>query len=153
MVTPEFEGWTVGDSHEFDDRYEVTEAEIVGFGERYEPWVHHVDPDAADESEYVYQLTAGTLHVCAMGLRLLYDAVLADSRALDTVAVERSWREYQVHPGDSLGIRVKLVDTEALSESRATATLEVAVFEAADDLTVMSMRVVVAFKRRDGEAD
>lgn len=153
MDAPDFEGWAVGEPHEFDERYEVTEAEIIDFGERYEPWVQHVDPDAADESEYVYQLTAGTLHVCAIGLRLLYDTALADSSALDTVAVERAWREYQVHPGDSLGIRAELVDTEALSETRATATLDVAVFEAADDLTVMSMRVVVAFKRRDVEAD
>lgn len=149
MGGPSFGDFEVGEVREFDERYELTESEIVDFGERYEPWIHHVDPERAAESEYVRRLTAGTLNVCAVGSRLLYDAVLADSSALDTVAVERAWREYQVHPGDSLGIRVELVDTESLSETRATAELDVSIFEAGDDVTVVRMTVHVAYVRGD----
>lgn len=83
-----------------------------------------------------------------MGVRLLHDAVLADMHALDTVAVEDAWRKYQVHPGDSLEIRAEAVDTETLSEIRGLVAFDVPLVETGEDLTVMSMTVTVAFKRR-----
>lgn len=103
---------------------------------------------AAHESEYVEHLTAGTLHICGMGLRLFYDEFLAESEALDTVAVDDAWREYQVHPSDSLGIRAKAVDTTVLSETRGVVKFEVVIFEWQDEVTVMTMTVAVTFKRR-----
>lgn len=133
----------VGETYEPDERYDVTETEIVEFGERFEPWVQHVDAAAAHESEYVEQLTAGTLHVCAMGARLLHDTVLADLHALDTVAVEDAWRTYQVLPGDSLGIRAEAVETE----TRGLVAFDVSLVEPEDDLTVMTMTITVAFER------
>lgn len=138
----------VGETFEPDERYDVTEPEIVEFGERFEPWVQHVDAEAAHESEYVEQLTAGTLHICAMGVRLLHDTVLADMHALDTVAVDDAWRAYQVLPGDSLGIRADVVDIETLSEIRGLVAFDVSLVESGDDLTVMTMTVTVAFARQ-----
>lgn len=83
-----FEDVERGNTHEFEDQYEITETEIIEFGKRSKPWVQHIDAEVSDESEYVERLTAGTLLICGMGLRLLYDAVLADASAVDTVAVE-----------------------------------------------------------------
>lgn len=142
-----FEDIEVGETYECDDRYEVTETEIVEFGKRYEPWVHHVDPAVAHESGYVERLTAGTLHLCAMGLRLLDDGVLADSDAVDTVAVDDAWRAYQVVPGDTLGIRAEVVDREVRSERLGLVSFGVSIVEPADELTVMTMTVTVAFVR------
>jgi acyl dehydratase len=78
---PYFKDVKIGQTREIDERYDVTKSEIIEFAERYEPWVQHVDAEAAHESEYVERLTAGTLHLCVVGLRLLYDTVLADSHA------------------------------------------------------------------------
>lgn len=153
MAPPYYEDVDLGRRLTFEERHDLTEAEIVAFGERFEPWVHHVDPDRADESDYVHRLTAGTLHVAAAGVRLFHDAYLADSGALDLVGVTDLWREYQVHPGDTLGVAAEAVDVDPLSDVRGTVAYDVTVFEADEDVTVLSMTVRVAFRRRaDDEA-
>lgn len=148
MGPPTFEAVEIGVEHELEPRWDVTAADIAAFGRQYEPWIQHVDADAAAESRYVRQLTAGTLHIVAIGLRLLYDGLLTDSGAVDTVAVEDAWRAYQVHPGDTLGVRAEAAETDTVSDRLGTVAYEVAVFEADEAVDVLTMRVTVAFLRR-----
>lgn len=148
MTGPYYEDVELGEVTEFDDHYEVTQEEIIEFGTKYEPWIQHVDPTTANESAYVRQLTAGTFHICAMGLRCLYDALLEGSGAVDTVAVRDARRKLQVHPGDALGIRVEAVETEDVSDRLGLVTFDVSVDEVDEDVTVLVFTVDVAFLRQ-----
>lgn len=147
MGPPTFEAVEIGVEHDLAPRWDVTAADITAFGRQYEPWIQHVDPEAAGESKYVNRLTAGTFHIVAIGLRLLYDGLLADSGAVDTVAVADAWRAYQVHPGDTLGVRAEAAETDTVSDRLGTVAYDVRVLEESEAVEVLTMRPTIAFLR------
>lgn len=148
MAPSSFEAVEVGTAVSIPGRHKVTAEGIIGFGERWEPWIHHVDDDAADDSRYVRRLTASTLHLAAVGLRLLHDGLLADSAAVDTVGIERAWREYQVHPGDTLAVQAEATETEVVSDRLGLVTYAVQVRAVGEDVTVMTLDVGVVVHRQ-----
>lgn len=114
-MTRYFEDIDVGDVYEPADRYEVTEAEIVEFAERYDPQRFHLDEDAAAKSIFG-SLAASGWHTAAMCMRLLVDGVL-DEASMGAGGVEELRWPRPVHPGDTLRIELEVLDKRP-SESR-----------------------------------
>ena len=111
MVEPTlfFEDFTPGDVIGLGT-YEMTEAEIIDFGRRFDPQYFHIDPQAALDSPFGGLIASGW-HTCAAWARLWIDSLLsrADSRGSPGMQEVR-WLE-PVRPGDALTAVVEILDT------------------------------------------
>ncbi len=114
-MTHYFEDIEVGDVHEPDGRYEVTEAEIVEFAERYDPQPFHLDETAAQESIFG-SLCASGWHTASMCMRLLVDGFL-DEASMGAGGVDELRWTRPVYPGDTLRIELEVLEKRP-SESR-----------------------------------
>ncbi|MCQ4334976.1 MaoC family dehydratase [Natronomonas sp. F2-12] len=114
-MTRYFEDFEVGDVYEPDGRYEVTEAEVLEFAERYDPQPFHLDKEAAEESIFG-SLAASGWHTASMCMRLLVDGLL-DEASMGARGVEELRWNRPVYPGDTLRIEVEVLDKRP-SESR-----------------------------------
>lgn len=81
--------------------YEVTEAEIVDFAERFDPQPFHTDVQAASESPFGGLIASGW-HTASVFMRLYVDAVLADSLSMGSPGIEQLRWLHPVRPGDRL---------------------------------------------------
>jgi acyl dehydratase len=145
-----FEDVEVGATREYGS-YEVTEAEVVEFAEKYDPQPFHTDPEAAAES-WFGGLVASGWHTSAMTMRLLVDGYLSESGAMGAIGVdELRWRN-PVRPGDVLHIESEVVGKEDWQPG--TGLVRSATDTVTDDgTTAMSMVGLVLFERRpDAEA-
>ena len=104
-----FEDFTAGDVIELGT-YEMTEAEIIDFGRRFDPQYFHIDPQAAVNSPFGGLIASGW-HTCSAWARLWIDTVMsrADSRGSGGMQEVR-WLE-PVRPGDSLTATVEILET------------------------------------------
>ena len=89
--------------------YEMTEAEIIDFGRRFDPQYFHIDPQAAVDSPFGGLIASGW-HTCAVWARLWIDSMMsrADSRGSGGMQEVR-WLE-PVRPGDALTATVEILD-------------------------------------------
>ena len=108
-----FEDFTPGDVIELGT-YEMTEAEIIDFGRRFDPQYFHTDPKAAASSPFGGLIASGW-HTCSAWARLWIDAVIsrADSRGSGGMQEVR-WLE-PVRPGDTLRATVEILNTRPSS--------------------------------------
>ena len=108
-----FEDFTPGDVIELGT-YEMTEAEIIDFGRRFDPQYFHTDPETAADSPFGGLIASGW-HTCSAWARLWIDAVIsrADSRGSGGMQEVR-WLE-PVRPGDSLAATVEILNTRPSS--------------------------------------
>ena len=108
-----FEDFAVGDVLELGT-YEMTEAEIIDFGRRFDPQYFHTDPQAAVNSPFGGLIASGW-HTCSAWARLWIDTVIsrADGRGSGGMQEVR-WLE-PVRPGDSLTATVEILDTRPSS--------------------------------------
>ncbi|MCU4800822.1 MaoC family dehydratase [Halobacteria archaeon HArc-gm2] len=111
-----FEKIEIGETDAFGT-YEVTEEDVVSFGEQFDPQPFHVDEDAARESMFG-GLVASGWHTASMTMRLLVDNFLADSRALGAVGIDDLRFPSPVRPGDALRVETEVVDKEVWDEDR-----------------------------------
>ena len=115
MREPElfFEDFVVGDVIELGT-YEMTEAEIIDFGRRFDPQYFHTDPAAAVDSPFGGLIASGW-HTVAAWARLWIDTVVskADGRGSGGMQEVR-WLE-PVRPGDSLTATVEILNTQPSS--------------------------------------
>ena len=140
-----FEELTVGESDSVGE-YDVTQEEVTGFAEQYDPQAIHTDPEAATESMFG-GLVASGWHTAAMTMRLLVDGRLADSRALVALGVDSlRWPE-PVRPGDTLSVSTVIREKEVFDEDRGRVAIEVTTTTQRGD-TVLSMVAQVLWKRR-----
>lgn len=114
-MTHYFEDIEVGDVHEPDGRYEVTEDEIVEFAERYDPQPFHLEESAAEESIFG-SLCASGWHTASMCMRLLVDGFL-DEGSMGAGGVDELRWTRPVHPGDTLRVELEVLEKRP-SESR-----------------------------------
>ena len=146
-MTRSFEDLEVGETHEFGT-YDVTEAEILEFAEKYDPQPFHTDPEAAAESMYGGLIASGW-HTAAMLMRMFVDGFLSETAALGSPGIdELRWRA-PVRPGDTLSARIEVVDVEASTPDRGTADIDMAAVDDDGD-PVLTMRGRIMFERRDG---
>jgi acyl dehydratase len=83
--------------------YDVTEAEIVEFAERYDPQWFHTDPDRAADSIYG-DLIASGWHTASMSMRLFVDGFLDETATLGAKGLDRLRWPKPVVPGDELTV-------------------------------------------------
>jgi acyl dehydratase len=102
-----FDDYDVGEVFEVG-HLDVTEAEIIEFGRRYDPQPFHVDPDAAASSIFG-GLVASGWHTGAMAMRLFVDHVLSE-HALGSPGVDELRFVAPVRPGARLALRVTVVE-------------------------------------------
>jgi acyl dehydratase len=98
--------------------YLMSEAEIIDFARRYDPQPFHVDPAAAQVSNWNGIIASG-FHTCSVAMRLIVDNVLAGSESSGSPGLSSiSWLK-PVRPGDLLSMRVEVLQVK-LSQSRGT---------------------------------
>ncbi|WP_224335516.1 MaoC family dehydratase [Haloprofundus halobius] len=114
-----FEDLEAGATTEFGE-YEVTEAEIVEFAERYDPQFFHVDPERAEETMYGGLIASGW-HTASMTMRMLVDGFLSEAASLGAKGVDELRWYRPVRPGDVLTLRNEVLKKEVESDVRGLA--------------------------------
>lgn len=104
-----YEDVEVGQTHEFGE-YEVTKAEVIEFGEQYDPHPFHVDEEAAKETMFG-ELVASGWHTAAMSMRMLVDHIKAEDWAsMGSPGVDELRWHQPVKPGDTLSLRMEVLE-------------------------------------------
>ena len=123
MPEPElfFEDFTPGDVIDLG-AYEMTEAEIIDFGRRFDPQYFHIDPEAAAGSPFGGLIASGW-HTVSAWARLWIDTVMsrADGRGSGGMQDVR-WLE-PVRPGDVLSATVEILDVRPSARHADRGTL------------------------------
>lgn len=102
-----FEDYPPGLEREFGE-IEVTEAEVIAFGRRYDPQPFHVDPEAAKSSMFG-TLVASGWQTAALMMRLIVDHYLSPVASLGSPGVDELRWLRPVRPGDTLRVRGTVV--------------------------------------------
>ena len=103
-----FEHYEPGAVHELGS-IAVDEDEVLAFGRRFDPQTFHTDPEAARESEYGGLIASGW-HTAALMMRLYSDHYLSRVATLVSPGVDELRWLRPVRPGDTLSIRVTVVE-------------------------------------------
>ena len=103
-----FKDYVPGDVHAFGS-IAVEEAEVLAFGRRFDPQPFHTDPDAAARTEYGGLIASGW-HTAALMMRLYADHYLSHVATLVSPGVDDLRWLLPVRPGDTLSIRVTVVE-------------------------------------------
>ena len=110
-----FEDYLPGAVHEFGSIM-IEEAEINEFAQRFDPQPFHTEPEAAKQSAFGGLIASGW-HTASLAMRLLVDHYVSRVASLGSPGVdELRWRK-PVRPGDSLSIRVTVLESK-LSRSK-----------------------------------
>ena len=104
------EDYQTGAVYEFG-AIQVTEAEIIKFGKRFDPQVFHTSPQAARETTYGGLIASGW-HTAAMMMRLFVDYYLSSVASLGSPGVDELRWSRPVRPGDTLKLRVTVTKTK-----------------------------------------
>ncbi|MFC6796551.1 MULTISPECIES: MaoC family dehydratase [unclassified Haladaptatus] len=146
MLPTHFEEFEAGQTFEFGS-VTLSEAEIIEFAETYDPQPFHVDPEAAAESMFGGLIASGW-QTCAVSMRLLADNLLNETASLGASGVDELRWHRPVRPGDTLSVRVEVLDTEpaANDPNRGHVRYEFSAFNQDDD-RVLSMEALGMFAR------
>jgi acyl dehydratase len=110
-----FEDYLPGAVHEFGS-VTIEEAEIIEFARRFDPQPFHIDPEAARRSSFGGLIASGW-HTASLTMRLLVDSYVSKVASLGSPGVDEvRWRR-PVRPGDTLSIRVTVLEAK-LSRSK-----------------------------------
>lgn len=124
-----FEDFKPGLFGEFGPRV-VTREELISFSAEFDPQPMHLDEDAARDT-LLGGLSASGWHTCAIMMRMLCDHILLDSASMGANAVDEvNWLR-PVRPGDTLTMRVTVLDTR-VSRSRPGMGFVTCLFEMLD---------------------
>jgi acyl dehydratase len=98
-----FEDYVVGESMTYGD-YVVTEEEIRGFAERYDPQPFHIDPEAARQSIFGGLIASGW-NTASISMRMLVDHFVSRRSGLGSPGIDELRWHQPVRPGDRLKVR------------------------------------------------
>jgi acyl dehydratase len=121
-----FEDFKPGLFGEFGPRT-VSREELISFAAEFDPQPMHLDEDAARES-LLGGLAASGWHSCAIMMRMLCDHILLESASMGANAVDEVKWLKPVRPGDSLTMRVTVLDAR-ISRSRPEMGFVTCLFE------------------------
>lgn len=96
----------------------VTEPEVLAFARDWDPQWFHTDAEAAAAGPFGGLIASGW-HTSAIAMRLVVDAVLADSESFASPGLEHLKWPNPVRPGDSLRLRAEVIEVRR-SEKRPT---------------------------------
>lgn len=143
-----YEDYDVGDVEEFGS-YTITKEEIIDFAEQFDPQPFHVDEEAAKDSHF-RGLVASGWHTASLWMRMMVEYHYDESASLGSPGVEDlQWTE-PVRPGDTLSVRLEVVDKRPLKSypDRGLITTETEMFNQDGDV-VLRMRGKAFYERRD----
>ena len=103
MTTRWFEDYAESSGWEFWPLL-VDEADVIDFGQRFDPQPFHVDPAAAAAGPYGVLIANGR-HSCALMMRLLAEQYLSPASSLGSPGIDELRRILPVRPGDELTLK------------------------------------------------
>ena len=122
--------------------YEVTEAEILEFAERYDPQWFHTDPDRAADSIYG-DLIASGWHTAAMSMRLFVDGFLGETATLGAKGLDRLRWPKPVVPGDELTVHSTIEGVAEETDDYGVVRWGVETTANGDEKTVLAIEALV----------
>jgi acyl dehydratase len=105
-----FEDYLPGAVHEFGS-ITIHEAEIIEFGQRFDPQPFHIDPVAAEKSVFGGLIASGW-YTASLMMRLFVDHYLSHVASLSSPGVDQLRWLKPVRPSDALSIRVTVSETK-----------------------------------------
>ena len=142
-----FEDYQPGQEYEFGP-VTVSEREIIEFARQFDPQDFHIDPARAATGPFAGIVASGW-HTIGVAMRLYVDHYLSQVASLGSPGVDEVRWPAPVRPGDSLKLRVKVLETRP-SRSKPDRGIVRAQVEAVNqkDELVLSMTVVSFLGRR-----
>ncbi|MGO9116144.1 MAG: MaoC family dehydratase [Desulfomonilaceae bacterium] len=118
-----FEDYIPGAVHEFGSIV-AHEAEMIDFARRFDPQSFHIDPEAAKQSIFGGLIASGW-YTASTAMRLLVDNYISRVASLGSPGVdELRWRK-PVRPGDTLSIRITVLESKLSRSKRNQGTIRV----------------------------
>ncbi len=103
-----FEDYTPGAVFEYG-AMTVSQADVIEFAQRFDPQPFHINPDAAARGPFGGLIASGW-HTASLVMRLFVDHYLSSVASLGSPGVDELRWTRPVRPGDSLRIRVSVLD-------------------------------------------
>jgi len=103
------EDYQTGAVYEFGT-IQVTEAEIIEFGKRFDPQPFHTSPQTAGQSIYGGLIASGW-HTAGLMMRLFVEHYLPSAASLGSPGVDELRWILPVRPNDTLALRVTVTET------------------------------------------
>jgi acyl dehydratase len=130
----------------------VTREEIIAFATEFDPQPFHLDEEAARQS-MLGGLAASGWHTCAIGMRLIFEAIMAHAASLGAPGVDEVRWLKPVRPGDQLTLHWTVLKTRPLRSRPAWGLVQFR-FELFNQRgeRVMTQVNVNFFNRRDPDA-
>jgi acyl dehydratase len=88
---------------------QVSEADIIGFAQQYDPQPMHLDPNAASFTIYGGLIASGW-HTGALFMRLLVGNLISRSSSLGSPGMENLSWPAPVRPGDTLTGQIEVLE-------------------------------------------
>mgnify|MGYP006419006343 FL=1 len=125
------EDFVVGAEREFG-HYEVTEEEVIAFGNRYDNQPFHIDKEAAKDSIYGGLIASGW-HTCAMFMRMACDAQNDEGGGERMASLgspvfdDLKWL-LPVRPGDILSVRTRILSATPSRSKQDRGTMRIQIW-------------------------
>ncbi|MFF9478351.1 MaoC family dehydratase [Streptomyces sp. NPDC014733] len=104
-----FEDFPVGSVYELGS-CEITAADIIEFGTKFDPQPYHIDEESGKASPFRGLIASGW-HTASLFMRLYVDSLLLDSAAVGSPGVDDLRWLRPVRPGEVLHGRLTVVDS------------------------------------------
>ena len=104
-----FEDYLPGAVHEFGS-IAVEEAELIGFGRRFDPQPFHTNAEAAKQSVFGGLIASGW-YTASLMMRLFVDHYLSHVASLSSPGVDELRWLKPVRPGDVISLRITVSET------------------------------------------
>lgn len=105
-----FEDYLTGSVFEFG-QISLTAEEIIDFARRFDPQYIHTDPEAAARGPFGGLIASGW-HTAGVMMRLFADHFLSHVASIASPGIDELRWLLPVRPGDSLSIRVTVLETK-----------------------------------------
>ena len=130
----------------------VDEAEVIDFGQRFDPQDFHTDPVKAAKSPFGGVIASGW-HTGSMMMRVLVDRYLSRTAGMGSPGMDELRWTAPVRPGDRLWVKVAVVEARR-SESKPDRGLVRILIEVLNDkgVIVMSVKAMTLVRSRSGVA-
>ena len=105
-----FEDYVSGSSFEYGE-ISLSADEIIDFARRFDPQPIHTDPEAAERGPFKGLIASGW-HTAGVMMRLLADHYISHVAGMASPGVDEIRWLIPVRPGDTLSIRVTILETK-----------------------------------------
>ncbi len=114
FITPQedryFEDYVAGSVHDVGS-VTLDQKEMIEFAKRFDPQIFHIDPVQAKESMFGGLIASGWYTACVT-MRVLVDNYVSRVASLGSPGVDALRWLKPVRPGDTLSVRVTIVETK-----------------------------------------